>query len=283
MPMAVPPAPGWSSIWNEGTGDDGLSGRDSCRAAIFRHMIRALHIDDEPAAREHLALLLADVAPGVQLVGQYANIAEGRLALERHRPHLLFLDVEMPGGDGFELLKRLGRWDFGVIFTTAFQRYAIQAIRFSALDYLLKPVQADELRAALDRHRERQAALPADAEQQQGVVANLSGPSHALRLLVHHGGRQHAILPADITYCRAEDNYTNLYLQDGRRFLSARTLKDYDEMLTDLGFLRVHRSFLVNRTAVASVPAQGPLRLTDGTTVEVSLRRRAQVIEALRA
>ncbi|MBP8823923.1 MAG: response regulator transcription factor [Flavobacteriales bacterium] len=244
-------------------------------------MIRAVHIDDEPAAREHLALLLADLAADVRLVGQYADITAGQQALEEHRPDLLFLDVEMPGGDGFELLRRMGRWDFHVVFTTAFQRYAIQAIRFSALDYLLKPVQADELRAALDRATKDKA--PADAGHQEQVVDNLSADPSALRVLVSHGGRQHAILPADILYCRAENNYTEIHLQGGRRFLCARTLKDYDDMLQDRGFLRVHRSFLVNRAAVENAPSQGPLRLTDGTAVEVSVRRRAQVIEALRA
>lgn len=247
-------------------------------------MIRVVHIDDEPAARKHLALVLREVAPEVDLIGQYPDITTGQEALGELRPDLLLLDVEMPGGDGFELLRRLGAWPFDVVFTTAFQRYAIQAIRFSALDYLLKPVQGDELRATIDRHLSRRGEGLGDAAQQAEVVANLStGRPDALRLLLRHGGRQHAVVPPDILYCRAEDNYTAIHLRDGRRFISARTLKDYDEMLHELGFIRAHRSFLVNGSAIATAPPNGPLHLVDGTTIEVSQRKRAEVMRALGA
>ncbi len=247
-------------------------------------MVRVVHIDDEPAARKHLALVLGEVAPEVELLGQYPDITTGQEALGELRPDLLLLDVEMPGGDGFELLRRLGRWPFDVVFTTAFQRYAIQAIRFSALDYLLKPVQADELRRAIDRHVARRVEGSHDPGQQAEVVANLSmARPEALRLLLRQGGRQHALIPTNILYCRAEDNYTSIHLRDGRRFLSARTLKDYDEMLHELGFIRAHRSFLVNGDAIATAPPNGPLHLVDGTTIEVSQRKRAEVMRALGA
>ena len=244
-------------------------------------MVRVMHIDDEPAARAHLALLLRDLGDQVQLVGQYADITTGQQALLQHQPDLLLLDVEMPGGDGFELLRRLGRWPFDVVFTTAFQRYAIEAIRFSALDYLMKPVQADELHAAIERHLTRRADTQ-DPGHQAAVVENLSAREpEALSLLVRHGGRQHALRPNDILYCRAEDNYTEIHMLGGRRFLSARTLKDYDDMLHERGFLRVHRSYLVNRQAIRNAPPNGPLRLCDGTEVEVSQRKRAEVMRAL--
>ena len=114
-------------------------------------MITAVQVDDEASAREFLRARLRDVATEVQVLGEAKNIDEADRLIADTKPQLVFLDVEMPGGDGFELLKRLGRWDFDVIFTTSHRHYAIQAIRFSALDYLLKPVQADELRAAIDR------------------------------------------------------------------------------------------------------------------------------------
>ena len=245
-------------------------------------MINALLIDDEAAARDHLRARLLEVAPEVQLIAEADNIADGQRLTSAHNPELVFLDVEMPGGDGFELLRRLGRWDFDVIFTTAHSHYAIQAIRFSALDYLLKPVQTDELRAAIDRHLQHRGAAP--EEVQQGFLANVAQRDEkALKLTITHGGRTHAVAPEQITWCQADDNYTALHLLDERRLVSARTLKDYDEMLTPLGFIRVHKSALVNRRHVDGLDAEGRVRLRNGVRVEVSRRRLDEVARELRA
>ena len=244
-------------------------------------MITAVQVDDEASAREFLRVRLNEVAPEVTVLGEANNIDDAARLIADKKPQLVFLDVEMPGGNGFELLKRLGRWDFDVIFTTGYSKYAFQAIRFSALDYLLKPVQADELRAAIDRHRDRQEAMTADV--QQHFLSNIAKAGEAeLKLTVTHGDRTHAIDPADIAWCQADDNYTALHLIDDRRFISARTLKDYDEMLTPLGFLRVHRSSLVNRKHVDGIDGEGHVRLRNGTRLEVSRRRLEEVTRELR-
>lgn len=244
-------------------------------------MIGALLIDDEAAAREHLRARLAAVAPEVHLLAEAIHINEGERLIAEHGPRLVFLDVEMPGGDGFELLRRLGRWDFDVIFTTGHSHYAIQAIRFSALDYLLKPVQADELRAAVDRHLQRKDAAPEDV--QQGLLANVAQrDEQSLKLTLIHGGRTHTVAPSEIAWCQADDNYTALHLVDERRLVSARTLKDYDEMLTPFGFIRVHKSALVNRRHVDGLDAEGRVRLRNGVRVDVSRRRLEEVARELR-
>lgn len=161
-------------------------------------MITAVQVDDEASAREFLRTRLAEVAPEVQVLGEATNIDDAAELIADKRPQLVFLDVQMPGGDGFELLKRMGHWDFDVIFTTGHSHYAIQAIRFSALDYLVKPVQADELRAAIDRHRERRE--DADSEVQDHFLANVSHrDEQALKLTLTHGGRTHTVAPGDIT------------------------------------------------------------------------------------
>jgi two-component system LytT family response regulator len=244
-------------------------------------MITAVHVEDEKDAREFLRARLQEVAPEIDLLGEAANIADGATLIAQKGPQLVFLDVEMPGGDGFELLKRLGRWDFDVIFTTGFSKYAIQAIRFSALDYLLKPVQASELRAAIDRHiAHKSAALP---EMQQHFLSNIAQRGEqGLKLTLTHGDRTYAIAPADIAWCQADDNYTALHLADERRFVSARTLKDYDEMLSPLGFIRVHKSALVNRRHVKGIDGEGRMRLHNGVRVEISRRRLEEVRVALR-
>lgn len=244
-------------------------------------MITAVLVDDEAQAREHLRKRLIEAVPQVKLLAEVTNITEGQKAIEAYKPDLVFLDVEMPGGDGFELLKRMGQWDFEVIFTTGHSHYAIQAIRFSALDYLLKPVQVDELRAAIER-------LQQGRDQTQAAVnahflANVAQrDERALKLTLTHGDRTHAVSPEQIAWCEADNNYTALHLLDDRRFISARTLKDYDEMLSPFGFIRVHKSALVNRSHVDGIDGEGRVRLRNGVRVEVSRRRLEEVTRELR-
>lgn len=244
-------------------------------------MITAVLVDDEAQAREHLRERLARSVPQVKLLAEASNTTEGAVLIATHRPDLVFLDVEMPGGDGFELLKRLGQWEFEVIFTTGHSHYAIQAIRFSALDYLLKPVQADELRAAIDRLQ--QGRDPSKRTVNEHFLANVAQrDERALKLTLTHGDRTHAVPPEEIAWCEAERNYTALHLVDERRFISARTLKDYDEMLSPFGFIRVHKSALVNRRHVEGLDKEGHVRLRNGMRVEVSRRRMDEVMQALR-
>lgn len=240
-------------------------------------MLSAIVVDDEPGNREYLKVLLREHAGDVEVVGEAGNIAEAKAFLE-HRPvDLLFLDVEMPGGSGFDLLRGMGSWPFEVIFTTAFSRYAIQAIRFSALDYLLKPVQPEELRSALDRCiAQRAQALPREELQKQFMANIAKDEEKDLKLSLTSGDRNYFVSPKAVSLCQADGNYTELHLDDGRRFISARTLKEYEDMLEPWGFLRVHRASLVNRAAVAGF-TDGQVVLKDGRRVEVSRRRWEEV------
>ncbi len=247
-------------------------------------MIDVLLVDDEAGAREFLRARLAEVAPEVNIVAEADSGAAALPLIAEHKPALVFTDVEMPGGDGFSMLKALGTWDFDVVFTTGFQRYAIQAIRFSALDYLLKPVQADELRAAIDRHLQRHPDPALDEQHQAAILSNLNEPNEqGMKLTLRHGNGLHFVSPEDIAFCRAEDNYTELHLCDGRRFMVARTLKEYEDMLADLGFIRVHRSYLVNRQAIDRITTDGILEVRGGHRVEISRRRKEEVLKLLRA
>lgn len=242
-------------------------------------MVRAMIVDDEAEARATLRELLRRNVPDVQVVDEADSIQAAQPLIDRHKPQLLFLDVQMPGGDGFELLKRLGTWDFDVVFTTASSQHAIQAIRFSALDYLMKPVLGDELRAAIDRHLAKHGADP--AEQQQ-LLHNIAQPDErTMKLTLTSGDRSYFVDPHDVVWCEADVNYTNLHLQDERRFVSARTLKDYEDMLTPLGFLRTHRSYLVNRAHIDHLDKAGFVVLRNGRRVEVASRRKEDVARAL--
>lgn len=242
-------------------------------------MISVLLVDDEAGKRSYLHGLLK-LHADLEVIGEAGNIAEARALIDRSAPDLLFLDVEMPGGSGFELLEQLGTWPFTVIFTTAFQRYAIQAIRFSAFDYLLKPVQPDELATALQRFRERTPGLDRTLKQEQ-LLANLKQTDAAgLKLTLTQGDRTYFVQPKEISHCLADDNYTELHMHEGRRFTSARTLKEYDEMLTPFGFLRIHRSNLVNRIHVSHLE-DNHVVLKGGARLEMSRRMRTEVLRAL--
>lgn len=243
-------------------------------------MVRAVIVDDEVEARDVLRTMLHRRTPEVNILAEGSSVTEAMALTAEHKPDLLFLDVQMPGGSGFDLLKQLGTWDFDVIFITGNSQHAIQAIRFSALDYLMKPVLGDELRAAIDRHIAKRSP---NAEVQTQLLHNLAQPDQrTMKLTLTHGDRTYAIAPAEVAWCQADDNYTALHLADDRRFVSARTLKDYDEMLSPHGFLRVHKSSLVNRKHVEGVE-EGHVRLRNGTRVEISRRRLEEVTHALRA
>ncbi len=243
-------------------------------------MIRAVLVDDDAANRDYLRELFRSGEHAVEVVGEAGNIVEAAQVLASTRPDVLFLDVEMPGGTGFDLLKQLGNWPFAVIFTTGFQRYAIQAIRFSALDYLLKPVQPDELAAALARFAERHPQEDRSAVQQQFLNNLDQRDEQELKLTLTTGDRTYFVPPRDLSHCTADDNYTELHLQDGRRFVSARTLKEYEEMLTPMGFIRVHRSALVNRAMITHMDS-GHVVLKGNERVEVSRRKREEVLRLL--
>lgn len=249
-----------------------------CMAA--NGMIKAVVIDDDPANRDYLLSVLAGIAPDLEVVGEAGNITDGMAVIAAHAPALVFLDVEMPGGSGFDMLRKLGTWPFEVIFTTGFQRYAIQAIRFSALDYLLKPVQPDELTEALDRFRKRHPAEDRKAVQQQFLANIGQRDEQAMKLTLTTGDRTYFVTPAEVTHCIADDNYTELHTGDGRRFVSARTLKDYEDMLAPLGFLRVHRSALVNKAQITHLD-DGHVVLKNSTRVEISRRKKEEVLKAL--
>ena len=244
-------------------------------------MIRALVVDDDPGNRDYLKGLLREFAPDVQVVQEASNIAEAYRVLNDRQVDLVLLDVEMPGGSGFDLLRQLGTWPFKVIFTTAFHRYAIQAIRFSALDYLLKPIQSDELLTALERFRASDPAAPVQKTIQKQFIHNIDQEEEKeMKLTLTNGDRSYFVAPVDVGHCSSQGNYTELHLADGRRFISARTLKEYEEMLGPWGFLRVHRNSLVNCSAVSHLQ-DDLLVMKDGMELEVSRRKRGEVLKAL--
>ncbi len=246
-------------------------------------MIKALIIDDEPSAVNTLTLMLRYYAPEIDELKSSTDPHEGLQLIKTWQPSLVFLDIQMPYINGLDLLKQLPQINFSVIFTTAHDHYAIEAIRFSALDYLLKPIDADELRQAMDRFMAK-ANLSANQALYNNFLHNISTPEKKdfkLALATTEGLFFH--YPNEIIRLEGENNYTCFFFSSGKTVLISRTLKEYEEILSGHGFIRVHKSHLVNKHYITNYTHDGWLVMTDHSKVEISRRRKKEVMEELRS
>ena len=247
-------------------------------------MLKAVIIDDEPNAREKMQLMLDRYCKDVQVMARAKDAEEGIAAINEHRPDLIFLDIEMPVLTGFDMLKQIPEINFEIIFTTAHDHYAIKAIKFSALDYLLKPIDLDQLQEAVKKVAERKTEKSSLA-QYQTLKDNLQKQHTAMDQLAvpAHTGMIFIKVP-DIIYCEADSNYTKIFLGDKQKIVSSRTLKEYEELLEDSGFIRIHHSYLVNKIHVRQYlkGEGGQIVMNNGIALDVSRRKKEQVLEKLK-
>jgi len=246
-------------------------------------MISALIIDDEEDGREALKLAIEKYCPDVEVKGIYETPQEGLDAIRRIKPQLVFLDIQMPGMSGFDVLQQLSPIDFEVIFVSAHDQYAIKAIKFSALDYLLKPVDIDDLNHALQKVKER-LNNKSNSHQYQSVLHNVQYQSNKIKKLAVPSLEGIDLFDTDdIIYCQAEGSYTILYLRNKLRKLTSRNLKDFENLLVDSGFCRVHNSFLINLKHVHRyVKGEGGyVILTDDHHVDISRRKKDEFLHLL--
>lgn len=245
--------------------------------------IRAILIDDEEDSREVLKLAIAKYCPEVTLLGAYDSAEEGMAAIRQQEPDLVFLDVQMPRLSGFDLLEQLAPINFEVIFVTAHDQYAIKAIRFSALDYLLKPLDVEELVRAVGKAAGRLERRNSE-QQYQSVISNMHYRNKKIeRLAVPTFEGIEFFNTSEIVYCQADGNYTRLFLTGGKSQLISRHLKDFENLLTDSGFCRVHHSFLVNlRHVVKYIKGEGGyVILTGDQHVDISRRKKEEFLKLL--
>lgn len=209
-------------------------------------MLQVLIIDDEPNARESISNTLLAVCKNVQICGTADSVKSGLLAIAKHQPDVVLLDIQMPDGTGFQLLSQLNDINFKVIFITAHQEFAMQAFKFSAMDYILKPVDPEELSAAIKKAE--------DTFESKNISLNMSALQSNMRnagkenkkLILKSSDHIHAVNVKEIVRCESEGNYTRFMLSDGRKLLATKILKEFDEMLQPYGFFRVHQSHLIN-------------------------------------
>lgn len=242
--------------------------------------IRALIVDDEANNRENLRLALATYCQEIAVVGEADSAITAMDRIKETSPDLVFLDIAMPMGSGFDLLESLPRIDFEVIFVTAYDQYAIRAIKFAAVDYLLKPINALELKQAVDRVQSRQLQ-----KNQQGqlevILHNLQRQEKKIAL--PQSDHIEFVAVQDIIRCQGDRNYTYFFLRDGRKILVSRTLKEYVDLLDDQFFYRVHQSHLVNLNCIQQYQkSDGGLLVTlDGAKIPVARARKEAFLARL--
>ncbi len=244
-------------------------------------MIKAIIIDDEIHCLDTFSILLKDFCPQVQLQEQCRSAKQGIEAIEKFKPDLVFLDIEMPVMNGFELLEQFDEIFFAVIFTTSYDQYAIKAIHCSALDYLLKPIDPNELKHAVKKVEE-QRHLPM-AEQFQILLKQIHGKNNSFNKIAVPTAEGFELIPADqVLYFEANDNYTHLFLKNKNKIIACRTLKEMEEQIQEFtSFLRVHNSYMVNLNEVTKyVRGEGGyLVMSDGSSVNVSRSRKDKLFK----
>ena len=244
-------------------------------------MIKAIIIDDEVHCLDTLSILLKEYCPDVQVTDECRSAKQGLEAIEKIKPDLVFLDIEMPMMNGFEMLEQFSEIPFAIIFTTGYDQYAIKAIRFSALDYLQKPVDHIELVSAIKKVQE-QRHLPL-AEQFQILMKQIQGKEHQFSKIAVPTAEGFELIPAEqVIYCEADNNYTYLFLKNKNKIVACRTLKEIEEHLHDFRFfVRVHHSYLVNLNEVSKyVRGEGGyLVMSDGSMVNVSRSRKDSLLK----
>ncbi|HTD40466.1 MAG TPA: LytTR family DNA-binding domain-containing protein [Mucilaginibacter sp.] len=248
-------------------------------------VIKAFIVDDEFQSRNLLIKMLQQYFPEIRVTGQAATVEEGLEGIRKYQPNIVFLDIQMKGETGFDLLSRLQEINFALIFTTAFDKYAIKAFRFNAIDYLLKPIVADELveavNKAIQRGRSAQSASKIQVEQ---LYQDMKNPQKIHDKIAIPTGEGFIVVPVnEIVYCHADSNYTRFYLSDKKCILSSYTLKQYDEILTCQSFFRAHRSYLINLAHVKMYRRGegGEIVMSNGHEIELSRTHKDEFMHLL--
>src|SRR5690349_21050842 len=213
--------------------------------------IRSIIVDDDESNLENLKILLTTYCASIEIIAVASTVPQAISEITSQKPDLLFLDVEIKNSTGFDLLEQLENRNFHVIFVTAFDQYAIKALRFSAVDYLLKPICIEDLQQAVDRVREKMIQSHPFKEL-ENLMNNMKKGVQTPRIAIPMSSSFEFIPVSDIVRCVGESSYTTFYLKGGNKMIVSKTLKEYEDLLNEHDFLRVHKSHLVNLNHVKS-------------------------------
>lgn len=245
--------------------------------------IRAIIVDDELGARESLSKMIEKNCKQIEIVAKADSMKTAYEAITEHQPDLVFLDIEMPKGNAFDLLEKFKEINFNIIFTTAYDHYAIKAIKFSAVDYILKPIDPEELVNAVKRLESKLGQKETLNNQFKTLLSNVRPENKLKKVGIPDGDGLIFINLSDIIRCDSDGNYTFFILTNGKKIIASRTLGEYEQMFSDDNFFRVHRSHLINLEHVKKyIKGEGGyVVLSDNSQVEVSRRNKNDFLEKL--
>ena len=245
--------------------------------------IKAIIVDDELGARESLSKMLEKNCKNVQVIAKADSMANAFMEITTHQPDLVFLDIEMSNGNAFDLLEKFKEINFNIIFVTAYDHYAIKAIKFSAIDYILKPVDPEELVKAVTRFESQHSNKNSLDKKFKTLLSNVRPENKLKKVGIPDGDGLIFINLADIIRCDSDGNYTYFLLTNGKKIIASRTLGEYEQMFADDNFFRIHRSHLINLEHVKKyIKGEGGyVIMSDNSQVEVSRRNKNEFLEKL--
>lgn len=241
-------------------------------------MIRTLIIDDEENNRLRLKKMILEYFPQIEVVGEADGVETGLTVIENSNPELVLLDIRMADGNAFDLLKRVKSISFKIIFVTAYEEYALKAIKFSALDYLLKPVSVDDLKTAFIKAENQ---ILDELRFQISSLRNNLQTSRSKTLALRTSEKIYLLEVNDIIRCEADRNYTRFFVNEQKKHIASQPMKEFEELLTEFGFIRIHKSHLINISYIESFDKSdgGYVILKDKTELPVSRRKKNELLE----
>jgi len=241
--------------------------------------MKALVVDDENKSRNTLIKSIEKYTSDIEIVGDAASVVEALKKIKELQPDLLFLDVQLPDGSGFDILELLPNLNFKIIFVSAYDKYAIDAFKFSAIDYLLKPVEPDLLVRAIEKSKKEDKLQSMEGK----LNVLLSNRKNIEKIALPSANGLELVKVNEIIYCQADSNYTLFHLLDGQKILVSRSLKEYDEILSSQGFFRIHQSYLIKLSFVKKYlkGEGGTVILENGKELDVSRRRKDGFLKAI--
>lgn len=232
--------------------------------------MKALLIEDKAYIRKGLRNLLQTIETDVEIIGECGSVKEAVVVANACKPSLVFLDINLTDGSGFDFLDQTESLDFKIIFITAYEEYALKALKIGAVDYLLKPVDIDELEAALEKIK----ALPLARQKEQIEKAREVWHQGDSTLVLSLSDSFQVIDLNELLFCESDKGYTTFHLSNGKNYIASKSLKEYEEKLTDINFVRPHQSFMVNLRFIDKYDKSGIIYLKNGTKIPVSSRKK---------
>ena len=248
-------------------------------------MLTAVIIDDENNALDLLKARLEKHCSDIQILACCNSGEKGIDAITKLKPDLVFLDIEMPGKNGFDVLNETKQLRYAVIFTTAYDQFAIKAIKYAALDYLLKPIDIEELKEAVNKALQQKDQLPQLEKKIELLLSQLQHQSQAAnKIAIPVGNAIQFFAPDEIVRCESDSNYSSIFFANGKKVVLTKTLKEVEESFGGLSFYRIHNSHLVNLNHITQFSkAEGYVIMSDGTNVNISRNRKEEFMELFRS